>query len=150
MNALKSLIVFQRSTLSHLIRNRGNDHVHFAGLRQTAGLWIRREFVPDLDADVVRLMREAGAIPLCVTNVSELCMWWESANTIYGRTCNPYKTCRIVGGSSGGEVSMGILKQWWIVITWMWMRMAKWYIFMKDDLTVIRLNNPAVLGLKEM
>ncbi|KAK3856450.1 hypothetical protein Pcinc_037230 [Petrolisthes cinctipes] len=73
------------------------------GLRQTAGLWIRRDFEPDEDADVVRLMREAGAIPLCVTNVSELCMWWESANTIYGRTNNPYKTCCIVGGSSGGE-----------------------------------------------
>ncbi|KAK7077967.1 Fatty-acid amide hydrolase 2 [Halocaridina rubra] len=59
--------------------------------------------VAEEDADVVRVMREAGGIPLCVTNVSELCMWWESANTIYGRTNNPYKNSRIVGGSSGGE-----------------------------------------------
>lgn len=61
--------------------------------------------VAEEDADTVRVMREAGAIPLCVTNVSELCMWWESSNTIYGRTNNPYRNCRTVGGSSGGEVS---------------------------------------------
>lgn len=79
------------------------------GLHQTAGLWIRRNFIAEEDADVVRLMRMAGAIPLCVTNVSELCMWWESANTIYGRTNNPYCTSRIVGGSSGGEVSVTAL-----------------------------------------
>ena len=58
------------------------------------------------DSDAVRVMREAGAIPMCVTNVSELCMWWESSNTIYGRTNNPYNTSKIVGGSSGGEVSV--------------------------------------------
>lgn len=79
------------------------DCIAVKGLHQTAGLWIRKDFVPEEDADVVRVMREAGAIPLCVTNVSELCMWWESSNTIYGRTNNPYRTCRIVGGSSGGE-----------------------------------------------
>lgn len=28
---------------------------------------------------------------------------WESANTLHGRTNNPYDTNRIVGGSSGGE-----------------------------------------------
>ncbi|XP_045581637.2 fatty-acid amide hydrolase 2 isoform X1 [Procambarus clarkii] len=73
------------------------------GLRQTAGLWSRRNIIAEEDADTVRIMRDAGGIPLCVTNVSELCMWWESANTIYGRTSNPYCTSRIVGGSSGGE-----------------------------------------------
>ena len=39
-------------------------------------------------------MRRSGAIPLAVTNVSELCMWMESANTVYGRTNNPYHTGR--------------------------------------------------------
>ncbi|MCL4134447.1 UNVERIFIED_CONTAM: hypothetical protein GTU68_002197, partial [Idotea baltica] len=73
------------------------------GLKQTAGLWARKDMIPDVDADNVRLMKEAGAIILGVTNVSELCMWWESSNTIYGRTNNPYDTNRIVGGSSGGE-----------------------------------------------
>lgn len=46
-----------------------------------------------------------GAILLCTTNVSELGMWWESDNPVYGRTNNPYDTRRTPGGSSGGEVS---------------------------------------------
>ena len=50
-------------------------------------------------------MKEAGGIMLAVTNVSELCMWWESNNKVYGRSRNPYHFHRIVGGSSGGEVS---------------------------------------------
>lgn len=28
---------------------------------------------------------------------------WDSSNTVHGRTCNPYDTNHIVGGSSGGE-----------------------------------------------
>jgi fatty acid amide hydrolase 2 len=43
------------------------------------------------------------AIPLGVTNVSEVCMWMESANKVYGRSNNAYNTNHTVGGSSGGE-----------------------------------------------
>jgi len=55
------------------------------------------------DATAVARLRAAGAIPLGVTNVSELCMWMETDNRVYGRTNNPYDPARIVGGSSGGE-----------------------------------------------
>jgi len=55
---------------------------------------------------VVKILREAGAIPLGVTNVSELCMWWESVNTIYGRSKNPYDTRHIVGELPGVELFM--------------------------------------------
>lgn len=55
------------------------------------------------DASVVKRLREAGAIPLGSTNCSELCMWMESYNKVYGRTKNPYDPSRIAGGSSGGE-----------------------------------------------
>jgi fatty acid amide hydrolase 2 len=54
----------------------------------------------------VRRLRVAGAIPLGVTNTSELCMWMESDNRVYGRTNNPYDPSRIVGGSSGGEAAI--------------------------------------------
>ena len=74
------------------------------GLKNTAGLVKRKNIVADFDADVVSLMKKAGAIILAVTNVSELCMWWESNNNVYGRSRNPYDTRRTVGGSSGGEV----------------------------------------------
>lgn len=33
-------------------------------------------------------------------------MWVETANPIYGTTCNPYDTTRDVGGSSGGEAAI--------------------------------------------
>jgi fatty acid amide hydrolase 2 len=51
-------------------------------------------------------LRAAGAIPLGVTNTSELCMWMESNNRVYGRTNNPYDLGRTAGGSSGGEGSI--------------------------------------------
>jgi fatty acid amide hydrolase 2 len=48
-------------------------------------------------------MKNAGAIHLAMTNVSEVCMWWESVNAVHGRSRNAYDGRRIVGGSSGGE-----------------------------------------------
>lgn len=73
------------------------------GMPHTAGLVARVGVVADRDATAVRRLREAGAIPLGVSNVSELCMWLESNNCVYGRTSNPYDVSRIAGGSSGGE-----------------------------------------------
>lgn len=58
------------------------------------------------DADVIRLCRESGAIPLLVSNTPELCINFESYNKITGRTCNPYDTRRTSGGSSGGEAAL--------------------------------------------
>lgn len=73
------------------------------GMPQASGLVRRKDFRAETDATGVARLREAGAIPLGVTNTSELCMWMESANRLYGRTSNPYDATRIVGGSSGGE-----------------------------------------------
>lgn len=73
------------------------------GMPQAAGLLSRRELRSEEDATAVARIRKAGAIPLGVTNTSELCMWMESDNLVYGRTNNPYDASRTVGGSSGGE-----------------------------------------------
>lgn len=73
------------------------------GFANSAGLVDRKDTIASKDADVVENLRQAGAIPIAVTNCSELCMWWETANNVYGRTNNPYDTSRIAGGSSGGE-----------------------------------------------
>lgn len=73
------------------------------GMPNTSGLIARRHVVAKEDAPTVARLRAAGAIPLGVTNVSELCMWMESFNKVYGRSNNPYDPRRIVGGSSGGE-----------------------------------------------
>jgi len=73
------------------------------GMPNTSGLLARKGFLATEDAAAVGRLRAAGAIPLGVTNVSELCMWLESNNRVYGRTNNPYDPARIAGGSSGGE-----------------------------------------------
>ncbi|XP_032558055.1 fatty-acid amide hydrolase 2 isoform X2 [Chiroxiphia lanceolata] len=73
------------------------------GMPNTSGLVNRRNVIATSDATVVSRLKQAGAIPLGVTNCSELCMWYESSNRVYGRTNNPYDLQRIVGGSSGGE-----------------------------------------------
>lgn len=67
----------------------------------TSGLVNRRHVIASSDAAVVSRLKQAGAIPLGVTNCSELCMWYESSNRLYGRTNNPYDLQRIAGGSSG-------------------------------------------------
>lgn len=74
-----------------------NILLFFPGLKHTAGLHHRKDITAPQDADVVKSMKRAGAIPLGVTNVSELCMWWESVNTVYGRSKNPYDTRHITG-----------------------------------------------------
>ena len=73
------------------------------GLRKTSGLWSRKEQVAGPDGSAVARLRRAGAIPIGITNVSELMMWMETFNPVYGRTNNPYDPSRTVGGSSGGE-----------------------------------------------
>lgn len=77
------------------------------GMPNTSGLVNRRDVIATCDATVVSRLKQAGAIPLGVTNCSELCMWYESSNRVYGRTNNPYDLQRIVGGSSGEHAAPG-------------------------------------------
>lgn len=72
-----------------------------AGMPNTAGLLSRRGVTATVDTPSVALLKRAGAIPLGVTNTSELCMWCESHNHLYGITRNPYDLERTPGGSSG-------------------------------------------------
>jgi fatty acid amide hydrolase 2 len=73
------------------------------GMPQSAGLVARREYRSPANAPAVQRLIDAGAIPLGVTNTSELTLWIESNNRLYGRTSNPYDPKRTAGGSSGGE-----------------------------------------------
>jgi fatty acid amide hydrolase 2 len=73
------------------------------GLPNAAGLVSRRDHRSAADAPTVANLKRAGAIPLGLTNTSELCMWIESDNHLYGRTSSAYDSRRTAGGSSGGE-----------------------------------------------
>jgi fatty acid amide hydrolase 2 len=74
------------------------------GMPNAAGLVSRRDHRADTTAPAVQRLRDAGAIPVGVTNTSELCMWWgASDNKLYGRSSSAYSPKHTSGGSSGGE-----------------------------------------------
>jgi len=76
-----------------------------AGLPSTWGLPSR---VGDLAAQIgplVHRLRSAGAVVVGITNVSQLLLYIESDNPVYGRSNNPWDVARTPGGSSGGEAA---------------------------------------------
>ena len=82
------------------------EGIKVAGLHHSYGLVSRKDQIASQDAGAVRELRRAGAIPLCVTNVSELGSWWDSSNCVYGLTSNPHSLTHSPGGSSGGEAAL--------------------------------------------
>jgi amidase len=57
------------------------------------------------DAEVVRRLREAGAVIIGKTNVPELMMWPFTETATFGATRNPWDLQRAPGGSSGGSAA---------------------------------------------
>lgn len=72
------------------------------GFRNTAGTLGRKDFIATSDATVIHRMKQAGMIPIGVTNLPEFSMAFESDNLVYGRTNNPFDVTRTPGGSGGG------------------------------------------------
>jgi amidase len=61
---------------------------------------------PELqDAEIVRRLRAAGAIPIGITNVPELMIFPWTASDAKGITRNPWDPSRTPGGSSGGSAA---------------------------------------------
>src|SRR4051812_28813776 len=79
------------------------ESIGLRGMPNSAGLVTRRDSLAEETAPSAQRMLDAGFIPLGVTNTSEMTMWIESDNRLYGRTRNAYDPHRIAGGSSGGE-----------------------------------------------
>ena len=79
------------------------ETIELAGMPNSAGVPSRRKHRASTSAPAVQRLIDAGAIPVGVTNTSELTLWIESENRLYGRTNNPYDPARTAGGSSGGE-----------------------------------------------
>ncbi|MUV39181.1 Amidase [Lentibacillus sp. JNUCC-1] len=73
------------------------------GMSTTGGLVHRHVLRAKNDAEVIRRLREAGAIILGKTNTPALCFCQETDNKLYGRTNNPWDLTSTAGGSSGGE-----------------------------------------------
>lgn len=73
-------------------------------MKFSCGMVCRKDIRASEDSDIVKGLKNSGAILIAMTNVPELNLWIETRNNVYGQTNNPYDTNRIAGGSSGGEV----------------------------------------------
>ncbi len=78
------------------------DSLDTAGIVTTYGTTGRSTFVPRKDATVVERLRSSGAILMGKTNTPEFTLSYETGNSIFGVTNNPYDLTRTPGGSSGG------------------------------------------------
>jgi amidase len=80
------------------------DDLPVAGQATTRG---SRSYGPpaSADAEAVRRLRAAGAIPIGITNVPELMIFPWTASDANGITRNPWDLSRTTGGSSGGSAA---------------------------------------------
>ena len=58
------------------------------------------------DGAIVRLLKDAGAVPYVKTNLPITLLSFESTNDVWGRTTNPHNSKYSPGGSSGGESAL--------------------------------------------
>ena len=78
-----------------------------AGLLTTYGSPLYRSHVPAHDAAMVALVREAGAIILCKTNVPEFGAGANTRNLVWGATGNPFDPRLNAGGSARLDADLG-------------------------------------------
>ncbi|KAF8226391.1 amidase signature enzyme [Tricholoma matsutake] len=58
------------------------------------------------DSALVRLLKDAGAVPFVKTNIPITLLSFESYSDVFGRTTNPHKSTHSPGGSTGGEAAL--------------------------------------------
>ncbi len=81
------------------------DLIDTAGLRTTAASELYKDRVPSEDAEVVRRLREAGAVILGKNTLHEFAYGGSSLVSFFGEARNPRNPEHIAGGSSGGSAA---------------------------------------------
>ncbi len=81
------------------------DNIDTAGVRTTGASELFKDRIPTEDAEVVRRLKNAGAILLGKLNMHELAYGGTSAVSYYGPVHNPWALDRTPGGSSGGPAA---------------------------------------------
>ncbi|EJF58979.1 amidase signature enzyme [Dichomitus squalens LYAD-421 SS1] len=82
------------------------DTVGFEGEDSCIGYsaWVGKPM--QKDAAIVRLLKDAGAVPFVKTNIPITLLSFESANDVFGTTTNPHNKDYSPGGSTGGEAAL--------------------------------------------
>jgi aspartyl-tRNA(Asn)/glutamyl-tRNA(Gln) amidotransferase subunit A len=81
------------------------DLVDTAGVATTAASGLYRERLPARDAEVVRRLKEAGAVLLGKLNMHEFAYGGSTVISAVGPVRNPWAPARSPGGSSGGSAA---------------------------------------------
>jgi aspartyl-tRNA(Asn)/glutamyl-tRNA(Gln) amidotransferase subunit A len=81
------------------------DLIDTAGLRTTAASALHKDRIPAEDAEVVRRLRQAGAVIVGKNNLHEFAYGGSSLVSYFGDAHNPRDLGRIAGGSSGGSAA---------------------------------------------
>ena len=81
------------------------DLIDTAGTRTTAASALYQDRVPVEDAEVVRRLRQTGAVILGKNNLHEFAYGASSLVSFFGEVHNPWNAEYIAGGSSGGSAA---------------------------------------------
>lgn len=79
------------------------EMISVQGFHRTGGNYYHKDDIAEETGTCVERVNAQDMVMLGTTNVPEYGFWFETKNTIYGRTKNPYNEKKTSGGSSGGE-----------------------------------------------
>ncbi len=81
------------------------DNIDTAGIATTGASDLFKERIPEEDAEVVRRLKQAGAIVLGKLNLNEFAYGGSATVTAFGPVKNPWSEAHVTGGSSSGSGS---------------------------------------------
>ena len=79
------------------------ENIDLTGSATSLGTSTMKDKEPDEDAPLIVQLKEAGAIPIARTNLSEFALRPHTENKLRGATLNPWNNYVTPGGSSGGD-----------------------------------------------
>ncbi|WP_446742710.1 amidase [Silvibacterium acidisoli] len=79
------------------------DNIDTAGVRTTAASPMFKDRIPTEDADIVRRLKESGAIIIGKLNLHEFALGCTGDISYFGPTRNPWNLAYVTGGSSAGS-----------------------------------------------